>query len=101
MRAIRAVLQGDTWFSRAIADKMKRLGISEPPAPASPALTEREIQVLQLMVEGKTDRQIGQALAVSERTVRQHLQSIYLKLAAKTRVEAAVRAVQLGLVEKE
>jgi DNA-binding NarL/FixJ family response regulator len=98
VRAIRTVLLGDTWFSRAIVDKMARLGVGEQPAPGSLALTEREIQVLQLAAAGQTDRQIGQGLAISERTVRRHLQSIYCKFGVNTRVEAAAHAVEMGLV---
>ncbi len=100
VRAMRTVLQGDTWFSRAIVDKMAQLGIGEQPATASPVLTERETQILRLVVAGQTDRQIGQALGLAERTIRQYLQSIYSKLGVNTRLEAAVQAVRTGLVQE-
>ncbi len=100
VRAIRAVVQGDTWFSRAIVDKLARLGIGELPAAEPPVLTEREKQVLQLAMTGLTDRQIGQALAISERTVRRRLQSIYCKFGVNTRVQAVAHAMALGLVQK-
>lgn len=100
VRAIRTVLHGDTWFSRAIVEKMARLGIDDRPAHFSPTLTERETQVLQLMAAGQTDRQIGLMLGLAERTVRNYLQSIYTKMGVRTRVEAAVRAAQSGLVDK-
>ncbi|MCL5952741.1 MAG: response regulator transcription factor [Chloroflexi bacterium] len=100
VRAIRIVMQGDTWFSKPVVEKMARLGSVNALAAKPMALTEREMQVLQLMVSGKTDRQIGQELAISERTVRRHLQEIYCKMGVNTRVEATAQAVALGLVEK-
>ncbi len=98
-RAIRAVVQGDTWFSRAVVEKMASLAIQEQPAGAV-VLSERERQVLQLVVAGETDRQIGHVLGLAERTVRHYLQSIYSKLGVGTRVEAAVHAVSMGLVKE-
>lgn len=100
VRAIRTVLQGDTWFSRAIVEKMAHLAMGGQSAPTLLTLTERETQVLQLVAAGQTDRQIGLALAISERTVRRHLQSIYCKFGVNTRVEAVARAVAEGLVHQ-
>ena len=51
-----------------------------------------------LVVEGKTDHQIGRELNFSERTVRCRLQSIYDKLGVSSRIEAVVKAVRLGLI---
>lgn len=99
VRAIRTVMQGDTWFSRPVVEKMARLGREDELAPGPLALTERETRVLRFMAAGKTDRQIAQELAIAERTVRYHLQTLSCKLGAETRVRLAVRAVQLGLVE--
>ncbi|MCL4486640.1 MAG: response regulator transcription factor [Chloroflexi bacterium] len=100
VRAIRTVMEGDTWFSKPVVEKMARLGRGDVPGSKPDALTEREMQVLQLVAVGKTDRQIGQELAVSERTVRHQLQGLCDKLAVNSRVELAVRATQLGLVGK-
>lgn len=100
VRAIRTVLLGDTWFSRPIVEKMARLGIDQPPSSESTGLTKREIELLQLLVNGNTDRQIGQALGIAERTVRHYLRNIYSKLGVNSRVEAAVCAVNMGLVQK-
>jgi DNA-binding NarL/FixJ family response regulator len=57
-------------------------------------LTGRETEVLALVVEGKTNQEIGQALGISEKTVEKHLDSIFTKLDVKSRVEAAVQAVK-------
>ena len=60
-------------------------------------LTGREVQILQLLVRGHTNRQIGAQLGVSPETIRNRLSRIYWKLGVVTRTHAAVRAVDLGL----
>ena len=60
-------------------------------------LTEREIQILQLVVRGHTNRQIGAQLGCTSATMRNRLGRIYRKLGVLTRTHAAVRAVELGL----
>ena len=68
------------------------------PTPADQVpLTEREVQILRLVVRGHTNRQIGAQLGVGAPTVRNHLTRIYWKLGATTRTQAAVRALELGL----
>lgn len=62
------------------------------------ALTERELEVLQLLAEGRSNRSIAQALAISEHTVKFHVTSILGKLGAQSRTEAAVLAARAGLV---
>ena len=62
-------------------------------------LTEREEQVLQLLVVGYTNREIGVRLLLEAGTVRNYLGRIFRKLAVTTRTQAAVRALELGLVE--
>ncbi len=99
VRAIHTVMQGDTWFSRTVVDKLARSATEEASPAEKPVLTERELEVLRLLVAGKTDQQIGQELSIAERTVRRHLRSIYDKLGVDTRVEAAAQAVRQGLME--
>jgi DNA-binding NarL/FixJ family response regulator len=60
-------------------------------------LTEREAQILQLLVTGRTNRQIGAELRIRAGTVRTHLSKLYRKLGVTTRTQAAVRAVEFGL----
>lgn len=67
--------------------------------PPPPPLTVRECGVLQLVVRGATDQSIAETLFISPRTVQRHLQGIYDKLQVSSRVEAAVQAVKLELVE--
>ena len=100
VRAIRTVMQGDTWFSRTVVERLAHPATTEVPPIEKPTMTDRELEVLRLLVAGKTDQQISQELHIAERTVRNCLRSIYDKLEADTRVEAAVRAVRLGLVQE-
>jgi DNA-binding NarL/FixJ family response regulator len=61
-------------------------------------LTRREQQVLELLVEGLTNREIGARLVVEPDTVKDHVQSIIKKLSAADRTHAAVLAVRGGIV---
>lgn len=62
-------------------------------------LTSREQQVLELLSDGQTMRQIATRLSISPRTVETHVAKIYRKLGVRTRVQAVSRAATLGLVE--
>ncbi|HET9671469.1 MAG TPA: response regulator transcription factor, partial [Actinomycetota bacterium] len=62
-------------------------------------LTSRERQILELLSEGRTMRQIATRLGISPRTVETHVGKVYRKLGVRTRVQAVSRAASLGLVE--
>jgi DNA-binding NarL/FixJ family response regulator len=64
-------------------------------------LTARELEVLRLVAKGETNRSIGQALYISEKTVSVHISRILAKLDARGRVEAAGLALRLGLLDEE
>jgi DNA-binding NarL/FixJ family response regulator len=94
VEAVRGVARGEQgWVSRQVAAKM-----ASWTQPGQISLTEREREVLRLVVEGKTNQEIGHALGISDKTVEKHLDSIFTKLNVTSRVEAAVRAVREGLV---
>ena len=95
---LRVVSQGGVWFSRAIAQPWLSNQESRPAQPQSISLTGREMSVLQLLVMGRTDKQIAQALHLGQRTVRYILQEICNKLNANNRVEIVAQAFRLGLV---
>jgi DNA-binding NarL/FixJ family response regulator len=60
-------------------------------------LTARQVEVLRLVAQGHTDRQIAAELGLSEKTVGRHLESIFAKLGVSSRAAAAAAAVRLGL----
>ena len=60
-------------------------------------LTERQLQILHLLVAGRSNRQIGAQLQLTAGTIRNHLSRIFQRLGVTTRTQAAVRAVELGL----
>jgi DNA-binding NarL/FixJ family response regulator len=63
-----------------------------------PSLAPRELSVLELLAEGKSNRQIAERLYLSEQTVKNLLTSVYHKLGAQNRTEAVLQAVQRGIV---
>jgi LuxR family maltose regulon positive regulatory protein len=77
-------------------------GADSPEAPdpsdSSDALSEREIEVLRLVGAGLPNREIGQRLFISEKTVKKHMNNILRKLEAANRTHAVDRARQLGLI---
>ena len=73
--------------------------VEVPPAPAYPdGLTEREVEVLLLVAEGKTNRAIGESLFISENTVTRHITNIFSKIGVENRAEATAYAYRVGLV---
>ncbi|HEX6506143.1 MAG TPA: response regulator transcription factor, partial [Chloroflexota bacterium] len=64
--------------------------------PTEP-LTERESEILRMVVEGKANKVIASRLGLSEGTIKSHLRNIYRKLRVQTRAEAAAQAVQLDV----
>jgi DNA-binding NarL/FixJ family response regulator len=81
---------------RHLAEMARRARMA---AKAASALTKRERQVLDLITEGLTTRQMASRLSLSERTVETHIANLYGKLEVKTRVQAIHRAAGLGLVD--
>ena len=73
------------------------LGAGAPPAPRGVGLTPREVEVLHLLVAGKSNRQIAGTLFISGKTVSVHVTNILAKLGVHSRLEAAARARELSL----
>jgi DNA-binding CsgD family transcriptional regulator len=67
-------------------------------SPVGRRLSPRELDVLRLLVEGKSDREIGEALSISPRTVMRHVTNILDKLGVPSRTAAATTAIRLGIV---
>lgn len=108
--AIRAVNEGVAWLDPAIA-KIVLSNIQNSPKQTTQStginyqagkdlygLTEREMQVLALIVEGKTNAQIAEELTISPFTAKTHVHSVLQKLSAETRAKATNTALTEGLV---
>jgi DNA-binding NarL/FixJ family response regulator len=65
--------------------------------PLAEPLTERETQILRMVVEGMSNKAIASRLGLGEGTIKSHLRNIYRKLQVRTRAEAAAQAVQLDI----
>ncbi|MET9849132.1 response regulator [Streptomyces ossamyceticus] len=96
--AVRTVAAGQSLLDpSATARLMARLRQGQEPEPepdALPGLTEREREILALIGEGLTNRQIGQRLYLAEKTVKNHISRLLAKLGVERRVQAAVIATQ-------
>jgi two-component system, NarL family, response regulator len=93
LAAVRAVAAGGTHISAPAAARLAARVAAGPP------LSRREIEVLQLVAAGKSNREIGAQLFISEGTVKTHLVSIHEKLGVRDRTEAVVTAVRRGIVQ--
>jgi NarL family two-component system response regulator LiaR len=94
-RAIKSAAAGQVVLSPQIAAKLMH-EISSPAAPET--LTAREEDVLKLLARGFSNKEISQALGVSDTTVKSHVSSILGKLDLASRTQAALYAVRVGLV---
>ena len=93
VEAVRGVARGEKgWVSRRVAAKLSQMLQDEE--TGSKNLTSREMDVLHLVVDGKTNAEIAISLGISAKTVEKHLDSIYRKMGVASRVEAAVMAVR-------
>jgi DNA-binding NarL/FixJ family response regulator len=93
--AIRAVAEGELAFSDEIAHTIMEVMVSgQPSAPSSMTrLSERERQISYMVARGMRNRDIATDLAISENTVKRHLQSIFSKTGSRDRLELAVLAL--------
>ncbi len=103
IHAIGEVFRGNLSLPQGVALKLMQ-DLQQPKQsdlPPEATLTERELEVLTLIVQGLSNKQIASQLSISEVTVRFHVSSILDKLQVENRVQAAVYAVQKGLVEPD
>ena len=99
--AIRTIYQGGSFLDPAVTSQvMGAVGRrSEKAASAFSSLSEREHAVLQMLAQGKRNKDISKALSITERTVKFHISSVLGKLDAGNRTEAVVVAAERGLVQ--
>ena len=105
LRAIRAVARGESLLSPTIAQKVLQQ-FSALPGEGPPGmntlcddLTEREIEVLTLVGEGHSNKEIARLLVISEKTVKNHIGNIFSKLHVCDRTQAVLYAIRKGLVK--
>jgi LuxR family transcriptional regulator, maltose regulon positive regulatory protein len=83
-----------------LANKPGRPGQITPSAELPEPLSERELEVLQLVAQGLTNQQIADRLVISIRTVKKHVENIHGKLGVQNRTQAVARARDLGLLDE-
>jgi DNA-binding NarL/FixJ family response regulator len=101
VQAVRSVHQGDSALDPAVLKKVvDQLAAGRPLGAQGTveSLTGREIEVLRLAAKGQTNKAIGQALGISDRTVQGHLANIYGKLGVGSRTEAVTEALKKGWI---
>jgi two-component system response regulator DevR len=100
IRAIEAISRGEALLDPAVTQRVfqeVRKAAREEEASAFADLTQQEMHVLQLVAEGRTNRQIAEMLYLGEGTVRNYVSSILSKLSVRNRAEAAAYAVEHNL----
>ena len=104
-KAIRAVAQGESLIHPAVASKiltefsLLASGKGRKPGRLDHDLTDREITVLKLVAEGKTNKEIANDLDLSEKTVKNHVRNIFHKLHVYDRTQAAIHAIRRGIID--
>lgn len=99
LRAVQAVALGEALFAPSIARRLIHY-FSRPtrlPSTLLPELTQREREILSYIAQGQTNPQVARRLDLSEKTVRNHVTSIFAKLQVSSRAEAVLRAREAGL----
>lgn len=106
LTAIHQVCAGDPALSPSIAKKVvaKFSGGNQPGSNETSdvdQLTAREIEILQYLARGSSNRAIAEALFISDRTVQAHLTNIFAKMQVTSRLEAVLKAIRLGWLALE
>ena len=100
--AIRAVYRGEARLHPEVLRKLvEQVAHQAPVGPpnSEPTLTERERQVIQLVAQGKSNREIAETLTISEKTAKAHISNILGKLGLEDRTQMAIYAIKNGLVD--
>jgi two-component system, NarL family, response regulator DegU len=100
--AVRMAASGDTALSPQLAgamlDELRRLDKPSATTDEERVITKREEEVLQLIADGCSTPEVASRLFISQKTVKNHLASIYQKLDARDRTQAVVQAVRMGII---
>jgi DNA-binding NarL/FixJ family response regulator len=104
VEAVRAAARGESVLQPSVAAKVvaRFAELDDSPVPATQPLvvplTDRELEVVGLMAQGRSNREIAAALFLAEGTVKNHVTNVLAKLEARDRTQAALRARALGLL---
>ncbi|MGH2698829.1 MAG: response regulator [Actinomycetota bacterium] len=104
VHAVRVVARGDALIAPSITKRLIEEISQRPAQPATPpetldSLTQRELEVLQLVARGLSNHEIAEELFVSETTVKTHVGRVLMKLGLRDRVQAVVLAYESGVVQ--
>jgi DNA-binding NarL/FixJ family response regulator len=101
LRGIRAVGHGESLLGPSIAEKVLRqfAALPDKQSPLIDDLTPREVEVLELIAKGWSNKAIAEALTLSEKTVKNHINNIFSKLHVCDRSQAMLYAIRQGLVK--
>lgn len=106
LKAIEKVHRGEIWFDRTMMSdvlsnvlKQKNQKDADPDAAKIASLTDRELQVIALVSQGRKNKQIADVLFISDTTVRHHLTSIFSKMGVSDRLELVIQAYKYGLAK--
>jgi len=109
VRGAAAVLSKNTFSNELLTTIAQLVGAQPSPTPSSPTtpnyhrktmphLTRRQLEVLDLVTQGKTNKEIAKLIGVSDETIKNHISSIFKALGVSSRTEAAIQASHWGLV---
>lgn len=98
IQSIRKVYAGEPILSPSVTGKLLNQLTNPIPVKNTCGLSEREMEILNYVVRGASNREIGVSLFISEKTVKNHLSSTYRKLAVEDRTQAALKAVKLKFI---
>jgi DNA-binding NarL/FixJ family response regulator len=99
VRAVRAVKNGEPFLTAEAQRSLVRSWMDSGEAPPKDVLTARELEVVKLIAEAHTNKQIAEILGLSEKTVESHRANVFHKLGMRDRVELVRYAVRRGLIE--
>lgn len=95
-----AVARGEPVLTRSLAARLLQHAAANGEQAVAAGLTEREIEVLRLVVQGASNPQIAEALGITTNTAKVHLRNILVKLQVDNRTQAAAYALKSGLVQR-
>jgi DNA-binding NarL/FixJ family response regulator len=99
VEAIHAAIRGEPFISPVAEEELLRNWLEQDGGTGSAELTPRELEVVKLIAEAHTNKQIAQILNVSEKTVESHRGNVLAKLGMRDRVELVRYAIRRGLIE--